>query len=105
MFWDGARWIPESGSADRPKPPARSLRLRDLLATLPLLLLVPALIVPFVPAAASTTAHPRVAVRGEAVPGQVVTLVGSGFRAGGILQVRWDRERHRTRLIWVNDRG
>ncbi len=104
MFWDGERWIPEKASGDMSPTKAGSRRLRNWLATLPILLLVPALVLPIIPAGAATYT-PRVVVKGVATPGRLVTLVGSGFRPGGILQVRWDKSPNRMRLIWVNGRG
>ncbi len=47
----------------------------------------------------------RVAVSGVARPGKLVTLTGSGFRAGMILQARWDSASTRMRVIWVNSAG
>jgi hypothetical protein len=44
-------------------------------------------------------------VRGNAVPGQLVTFVGSGFRPNSIVQARWDQASTRLRLISVNSRG
>jgi hypothetical protein len=72
MFWNGERWIPENGSVVTSTRPARSSRLRRWLATLPILFLVPALVVPIVPAEAATN-HPRVVIRGIARPGGAPT--------------------------------
>jgi hypothetical protein len=105
MFWDGERWIPETGPAPEPTPPARSLRIRPWVAALAIGLLVTALVLPALPAQALTTYHPRVVVHGIAYPGGQVKLSGTGFHPGGYLQVRWDSASTRLRLIAVNSRG
>ena len=104
MFWDGERWIPEKGPVVTSTRSTRPSRLRNWLATLPILLLVPALVIPILPAEAAAS-RPRVVVTGTAVPGRLITLVGKGFRPGEILQVRWDKSPSRLRLVWVNSRG
>src|SRR5450759_4005394 len=104
MFWDGERWVPEKGPVIRSKRPASRNRLRRWLATLPILLLVPALLIPVVPTEAATY-HPRVVVAGVAEPGGLMTLTGSGTRPGGYLQARLDRASTRLGLIRVDRRG
>ena len=60
-----------------PPPPPRSTKLRDTLATIPILLLIPALIVPFFMTSAAT---PTLRIRPEApTPGTEVTITGSDF--------------------------
>ena len=104
MFWNGERWVPEKGPVIRSKRPASRNRLRRWLATLPILLLVPALLIPVVPTEAATY-HTRVVVSGVAEPGGLVTLTGSGSRPGGYLQARLDRASTRLGLIRVDRRG
>ncbi len=78
----------------RPSPPPstprpRPRRLRDWLATLPLLLLIPALVMPLLSASAAT---PSIKVEGALRPGGAIILSGSGFPGTSSVQVRWDRE-------------
>jgi glycosyl hydrolase family 16 len=86
MFWDGTRWVPE-----RPATPTsvvrRRSRLVDLVATLPVLVLVPLLFSPFLNASA---ADPVLTVTGVAVPGGKVAASGSGWPAQTSLQLMWD---------------
>ncbi|MFL5685430.1 MAG: alginate lyase family protein [Chloroflexota bacterium] len=60
-----------------PPPPPRSTKIRDILATIPILLLVPALIFPMFMTFAAT---PTVRIRPDSpTPGVQVTIVGQGF--------------------------
>lgn len=59
------------------------------------------MVLPLETAAAAT---PRVTVRGSALPGHLVTLVGSGF-SRGYLQARWDSAATRLRFISVGNTG
>ncbi len=105
MFWDGERWMPDAGHPVTLARPVRRPRLRRWFAVVPLaILLVPGLVMPVAPAEAATY-HPRVVVRGTAYPGGLITIVGTGFRAGGYVQARWDSSTTRLRLIHVNSRG
>ena len=75
----------------RPIPPAPARRrYLDWLISLPVALLVPALILPFVPASAGA---PQLAFAGPVVPGTKVMLVGSGFPTEARIVFRWDGER------------
>jgi hypothetical protein len=67
-----------------PPPPDR---LRDWIAVLPMLLLVPALIFSLTRAEAR---GPSIAVSGVAMPGQQISLSGSNFRPDSDLQIMWD---------------
>src|SRR4029079_13947758 len=69
MFWDGQRWIPDNPTSDRrPRSPLHPRRLRDWLATIPLVLLLPALLAPIL---ATEAVKPTLA------PGAVLTLRGT----------------------------
>ena len=60
-----------------PPQPPRSTKVRDILATIPILLLVPALIFPMFMTFAAT---PTLRIRPETpTPGALVTIVGEGF--------------------------
>ena len=75
-----------------PPPPPRSTKVRDILATIPILLLVPALLFPMFMTFAAT---PTLRIRPDApTPGAQVTIVGEGF----------DR-RMRGRLLSGEDRA
>ena len=68
-----------------PPPPSRWSKHRDILATLPIILLIPALILPFVMTAAAT---PSLEMTPDApTPGQRIVIVGTGFdsRETGLL--------------------
>ncbi|HEX5590135.1 MAG TPA: glycosyl hydrolase family 28-related protein, partial [Candidatus Limnocylindrales bacterium] len=87
-FWDGTRWTDE-----RPVRPAlrahstRARRLRDWLATIPIILLVPALIIPMVPVGARSA---TLTVDGIAVAGGQISVVGMGFPGRESIQLAWD---------------
>ena len=51
------------------------------------------------------SARYRIAVQGEAQPGSLVTIAGTGFRAGTIVQARWDVPATRLRFISVDHAG
>ena len=60
-----------------PPPPPRSTKVRDMLATIPIVLLVPALLFPMLMTFAAT---PTLRIRPDApTPGAQVTIVGEGF--------------------------
>jgi hypothetical protein len=102
MFWDGEHWVPEPGSTANQAQPARRRRLRDWLATLPILLLIPALLVPIAVTSAST--NPRVTISGTPYPGASVKLIGRGFQPGGRVQASWDAT-SRMRVFAVGRHG
>ncbi len=104
MFWDGERWIPDARNTDASKPPAAPKRVRDWLATIPILLLVPALVLPLLVASAAPT-RPRVLVSGVAFPGATVTVVGRGFKPSDTLGVRWDGAADGMPAIDVDSKG
>jgi hypothetical protein len=104
MFWDGERWVPETGPTVKRDQPARRRRLRDWLATLPILLLVPALLIPFA-ATEAASYHPRVVVSGVPYAGAGVKLIGRGFAPGSYVQARWDNAPTRMRLFRVGRGG
>lgn len=66
-------------------PPTRS-RLRDILATIPIVLLVPAIVVPLIVTQARS---PSLEVQGPAVAEQGVTILGRGFRPSDRVELVW----------------
>ena len=77
------RWQPRR----RPPPIERPRRVRDWLATLPIVLLLPALVV----ISASVAAGDAVLTApATAHPGEVITLTGSGFSNRFTVQLTWD---------------
>ena len=88
MFWDGSRWVDGSTTTRRTTPTRPRNRLRDWLATLPVLVLVPALLMPFVGVGASPA--PSLSVSGKAVPGGTITISGEHFPARLWVQLDWN---------------
>ena len=73
-----------------PPPPTPPSRLRDMLATLPILFLIPALVVPFL---FTSAAGPALRIKPtEPVAGQRIVIGGTGF----------DRHESGT-IVWVDD--
>ncbi len=73
-----------------PPPPTPPSRLRDVLATLPILLLIPALVVPFL---FTSAAGPELRIKpADPVAGQRIVIGGTGF----------DRRESGT-IMWVDD--
>jgi len=94
MFWDGQRWIPDSPTSERrPRSPLHPRRLRDWLATIPLVLLLPALLAPMLATEAVKPTPPPGAVltlRGTVAPGASVKLTGTGFTPVTGAAITWD---------------
>ncbi|MGZ6342534.1 MAG: right-handed parallel beta-helix repeat-containing protein [Candidatus Limnocylindrales bacterium] len=97
MFWDGYRWVDERPALNSP-PPERH-RVRDWLATIPILLLVPALVIPIFVA---TTASPSLKVTGDAIPGHTLRVDGTGFPASSRVQLLWDKSSYRMPSVRVD---
>ena len=90
MFWDGTRWTDDRTVRSTPTPaptPARRRRLRDWAATLPILLLVPALALPLVSAGASSAS---LGVAGSAVANGQLSVTGQSFPGRDWVQLAWD---------------
>ena len=88
MFWDGTHWTTE-GAASAPARPRHRRRMRDILATVPILLLVPALIFPLLSVGAGSLTA-TLTTAGNAVPGTNLSVQGSGFTARQWIDLRWD---------------
>src|SRR5919109_1432452 len=81
---------PPAGRSSRHRPlPSAVQRLRDLVATMPIVLLVPALIVPLLVMNASGGA-PTLTVTGTPTPGASVHVAGADFEPGTKLRLAWD---------------
>jgi len=84
MFWDGTRWV-DQRPAPRPRP--RPRRAVDALATIPVLLLIPLLLTPYLAARAG---DPYIQTTGVAVAGGALSVSGAGWSARTTLQLAWD---------------
>jgi hypothetical protein len=84
MFWDGTRWVAERPA---PRPHARPRRLVDAVATIPIILLVPLLLTPYL---AASAAEPYVNVSGVAIQGGSLPVAGAGWPTRTTLQLTWD---------------
>ena len=76
-----------SESPDPVRPARRPSRLRDWLATLPIILLVPALVVPFAVTSAGEPTLEFSPATGSA--GVRITIVGTSFGPGEVGELRW----------------
>jgi len=103
MFWDGTKWVDQRAPASttRPKPP-RERRVRDWLATLPILLLIPALLLPVVAASASS---PAIYTSGTPAAGARLIVTGRGFTPRERIQLVWDGSAARMPQARVNSSG
>jgi Glycosyl hydrolases family 16 len=84
MFWNGTHWVDPRSELP---PRVRGRRLTDVLATIPILLLLPALLSPFLRAEA---ASPSLHVSGIATPGSQLAVAGSAFPTRYSLMILWD---------------
>ncbi len=83
---------PSHGSPTQPPQPPqgspRSRRMRDWILTIPMILLIPALLLSSITVAAT----PTLSVSGAAAAGSKVTVTGSGFSQGQALALDWDAQ-------------
>ena len=87
-FWNGYGWSNDRTVSPPPaSSPARRRSLRDWLATIPIVLLVPALISPMVPAGASSAS---LIVAGVAVANGQLVVIGQSFGGRDWIQLTWD---------------
>jgi len=82
-FWDGYRWIRPSREAPSDKPD----RVRNLLATIPMIALIPALLVV---ALLVQAAGPYLTGPGSVAPGASVPIAGHLFPPNARVQLTWD---------------
>ena len=91
MFWNGSNWADDRPT---PAPPPRKHprgRLRDWLATIPIVVLVPVLLAPMLSVGAATPSLTSLlTVGGVAAPGGTFSVIGQGFPAREWLQFQWD---------------
>ena len=78
---------PPRHSDDRPVNPRPRRRWLDWLLTIPIVLLIPALVVPYLATGQRT---PTLMVRGAPVPGNSLTATGTDFPSATIVQLAWD---------------
>ena len=90
MFWDGTHWIDERSTPPSPAP-HRSHRTRDRIATIPIVLLLPALLFPFLTTTAST--GPLLSVAGPTTAGSLLPVTGTGFVSAVFVRLSWDGAR------------
>ena len=88
MYWNGSHWADEPAPV-KPVPVKSRRRMRDILATVPILLLIPALLVPFLFVAAGSL-PPTLSVSGSTVPGGTIDIAGANFLARDWVELRWD---------------
>ena len=87
-FWNGSRWVDDRPvSPPRLSPSPRRRSLRDWLATIPIILLVPVLISPLVPVGASSAS---LTVAGVAVANGQLAVIGQSFPGRDWIQFTWD---------------
>jgi hypothetical protein len=78
---------PDEPSRVRPRPASDPHTVRDILATVPIVLLVPLLIVPLLAAQARS---PSLEVRGQAVAGFEITVNGTSFQPSEAVSLVWN---------------
>ena len=106
MFWDGEKWVPQG----RPTPaPIRRNRLRDWFATVPIVLLVPALVLPLAVTQAAPSpdkqadrlasaspvereVEPVIDLDGRMAPGTTFRIRGSSFAPLTSAAILWDQD-------------
>jgi mannan endo-1,4-beta-mannosidase len=86
-FWDGSRWINDESVAPPAALNSRRRNLRDWLATIPLIFLIPALIIPLVHAGATSAS---LTVSGPAHANGQIGVSGQGFPQRDWIELDWD---------------
>jgi outer membrane biosynthesis protein TonB len=86
----------------RPPPPAPPSRIRDWLATAPIVLLIPVLVIPLMLAMASQA---QLSVKSGVVPGEHVQVTGTGFEGPGWVRILWDHGAVELATVRVHPRG
>ena len=81
--------------------PTRS-RLRDVLATIPIVLLVPAVIWPLLTAQARS---PSLEIQGQAVAEEEIVILGRGFRSSDRVQLLWNQPEETVALVTASKAG
>jgi outer membrane biosynthesis protein TonB len=86
-FWNGYEWVSETSTPTKPARRSRRDSLRDWLATLPIVVLVPVLLVPMLSVGAASAS---LEVSGQAVPGATIVVSGESFPDRDWVQLFWD---------------
>lgn len=89
MYWNGTGWVDDRPAAPLPSATRRQDRIRDVIATIPILLLIPVLILPMLSVQAGADV-PTLTVSGSLIPGGRVSVNGAGMPKREWIQVRWD---------------
>src|SRR5712691_267621 len=97
-FWDGSRWTNDQPASLR--PPRR--RVRDWLATVPIIFLVPVLLSPFL---AVNATGAELAVSGAPVRGGLLSVIGSGLPGRDWVQLTWDGSASGTSATRTSSNG
>ena len=85
---DRRDWVFEAPKPEPARGPAPKRRVRNLLATLPILLLIPALLLPFM---STLAVGPRLTVvPRQPVAGKMLKVTAAGFQPGVVIVVRWN---------------
>ncbi len=100
MFWDGTRWVDERPAGRQRLPYKRTLG--DVVATIPILLLIPLLVLPYLAVNASAA---LLSITGEPVAGSSITVNGSGLGGRHSLQLTWDGSTARMPKVRTDARG
>ena len=89
MFWDGSQWTDDRPVSSAPTPAGKKprSRLSDWLATLPIIVLVPVLIVPLMAVGASSAS---LRVSGSPIAGAQLDVIGQNFSGRDWIQLSWD---------------
>ena len=87
MFWNGSGWVDDRSAAHASPARQRRGRIRDLLATLPIVLLVPVFMIPILAVQASSA---ELTVAGATVPGGRIAVSGEGMPQREWIQIQWD---------------
>jgi hypothetical protein len=95
----GAPRAPRHRPAPPPAPPSR---IRDWLATAPIVLLIPVLVIPLMLAMASQA---QLSVKSSVVPGEHVQVTGTGFDGPGWVRILWDHGAAELATVRVHPRG
>src|SRR5690606_19742349 len=85
MLWDGTRWVREDELQAAPRPP-RHRSISDWLTTGLIVLLLPALLLPYL---VTSAASPVLTVKGRAIAGESIRVSGRDF-SRGVYQLTWD---------------
>jgi hypothetical protein len=98
------RGAPRAPRQQPPAPPAAAppSRIRDWLATTPIVLLIPVLVIPLMLAMASQA---QLSLKSGVVPGEHVQVSGTGFDGPGWVRILWNDGAAELATVRVHPRG